>query len=546
MDNLLRTNRNDEGKTCQGVPALKTDRDQLAIAVADYVAKRGLTPPLSMEEILGYAEDFLKQTGVSSSFLNFVAVLIGNNIWKDTVGSIPYARRVLFIPQCLRRRDVCLATHDQWGLICAQCGACPIFSLQSAAEKLGYTVLIAEGTTLVTQMLVAGKVDAVIGVSCLSVLEKAFPQFQYNAIPAMAVPLYQDGCSDTQVDRDWVMEILENHSEQGSPWRIDFDNLKNVVNSWFATDYLSEMLQVDGTETEMIATAYLSESGKRWRPFLTAAVYQALSETTDLPVTIGSLAVAVECFHKASLIHDDIEDDDDLRNGEPALHCRYNLPIALNIGDLLLGEGYRLIAQSYATPQQIHRLLAVAALGHRRLSLGQGEELLQMLGTAPYSSAKVIEIFKLKTAPAFAVAANFGAIMADADETTIHVLNEFSTYLGVAYQIKDDIDDFFSSDNMRAKGGSGVDPAKPSLVLSLLYENADPSLQSRLTALWKEQTADPGIKFELMAYIHSLKIREGIEEQLDDYKQKVFQSLNSLKNYGLKSLLYRVAGRILQ
>ena len=55
--------------------------------------------------------------------------------------------------------------------------------------------------------------------------------------------------------------------------------------------------------------------------------------------------MAVECFHKASLIHDDIEDGDDRRYGQPALHTEHGVPVALNVGDFLLGEGYRLIGE---------------------------------------------------------------------------------------------------------------------------------------------------------------------------------------------------------
>ena len=53
----------------------------------------------------------------------------------------------------------------------------------------------------------------------------------------------------------------------------------------------------------------------------------------------------MECFHKASLIHDDIEDDDAQRYGEPTLHVEHGVPVALNVGDLLIGEGYRLLAE---------------------------------------------------------------------------------------------------------------------------------------------------------------------------------------------------------
>ena len=82
-----------------------------------------------------------------------------------------------------------------------------------------------------------------------------------------------------------------------------------------------------------------------------------------LPVDLRRLAVAVECFHKASLIHDDIEDNDSLRYGEPTLHVSHGVPFALNVGDFLLGEGYRLIGQCEAPAENRVAMLQAAAAG---------------------------------------------------------------------------------------------------------------------------------------------------------------------------------------
>ena len=81
-------------------------------------------------------------------------------------------------------------------------------------------------------------------------------------------------------------------------------------------------------------------AGKRWRPFLTASVVQSLVETSQdgWSEDLKRICVAVECFHKASLIHDDIEDEDDQRYGEQTLHASHGVAVALNVGDLLVGE----------------------------------------------------------------------------------------------------------------------------------------------------------------------------------------------------------------
>src|SRR5207244_208020 len=165
-------------------------------------------------------------------------------------------------------------------------------------------------------------------------------------------------------------------------------------------------------ETERIARDWLKRAGKRWRPFLTVATFQALRDNTGaaLPEDIRKIALAIECFHKASLIHDDIEDNDALRYGEKTLHEEYGVPVALNVGDLLIGEGYRLIGACQASAEQKAEMLAVAAAGQRELCRGQGAELCWRGEPKALTSLQVLDIFRKKTAPAFEVALRLGAI----------------------------------------------------------------------------------------------------------------------------------------
>src|SRR6201988_1972478 len=94
----------------------------------------------------------------------------------------------------------CPAPFDEFGLLCKQCGLCSIQDLQNEAERLGYAVLVAEGSALVMSLIQTGKIEAIVGVSCLSVLERAFPYMEAAAIPGVAVPLLQDACIGTTLD----------------------------------------------------------------------------------------------------------------------------------------------------------------------------------------------------------------------------------------------------------------------------------------------------------------------------------------------------------
>ena len=88
--------------------------------------------------------------------------------------------------------------------------------------------------------------------------------------------------------------------------------------------------------------------------------------------------MSIETFHKASLVHDDIEDNDAFRYGDETVHRRYGMATAINVGDYLIGMGYRLVSRESRTlgPEAVSDILDCLADAHTKLSEGQGAELL--------------------------------------------------------------------------------------------------------------------------------------------------------------------------
>jgi geranylgeranyl pyrophosphate synthase len=473
-------------------------------------------------------------------YRDYAAVLLSSETWRDQLASVPYQRRLLLLPKCLRVEDKCPAPFDEFGLLCKNCGLCSIQELQAEAERLGYAVLCAEGSAIVMAIIQTGKIDAIVGVSCLSVLEKAFPYMESAAIPGIAIPLLQDDCKDTTIDLDWVWDVIHLTSDDKT-YRLDLDSLRKDVDAWFEPHALDRILgSVAGTQTERIARQWLAKSGKRWRPFLAACAYRALSENAPdapLPDGLKKLAIAVECFHKASLIHDDIEDDDATRYGEPTLHAEHGVPVALNVGDLLLGEGYRLIAESGASPEILGQMIRVAAAGHRTLCLGQGAELCWARNPQPLSSTEVPDIFRKKTAPAFEVALQLGALYAGADEDVSDVLAHYSEALGIAYQIRDDVEDL-ATDN---HAPDDLKAMRPSLPLALAYERTKGDNRALIESAWRRNGADAS---RLRTMITELGVEERCHGLLDSYKEEAVRSLADLENASLKGLLRRVVSKI--
>src|SRR5690606_5421478 len=111
----------------------------------------------------------------------------------------------------------------------------------------------------------------------------------------------------------------------------------------------------------------------------------------------------------------------------------------------LLGEGYSLIAQTDCSSECKAEMLRIASAGHKQLCIGQGAELSWLRNPAPLSVEEVLDIFAKKTSPAFSVALNLGASLASAKPDIAAALDQYSDALGIAYQIRDDIDDFLSA-----------------------------------------------------------------------------------------------------
>ncbi len=524
------------------IPQTPAERNQMLQFIRHYVAEYDPVPPLPVEQLKEHADRVVGMLKCDPIYRDYVGVLLNNELWRETLAAVPYERRLLLLPKCLRVESKCPAPFDEFGLLCKQCGLCTIQDLQAEAEKLGYAVLVAEGSAIVMSLIQTGKIEAIVGVSCLSVLERAFPYMEAAAIPGVAVPLLQDDCIDTTVDLDWVWDYIHLTSDDRTR-RLDLGALRDEVNRWFTPASLEAILGPGEGETEQIARDWLLRAGKRWRPFLAVAAFEALRAEagTPLPEELKKIAVAVECFHKASLIHDDIEDNDATRYGEKTLHEEHGLAVALNVGDLLIGEGYRLIGAGAISAEQRAAMLLVASQGQRRLCRGQGAELCWVRKPEPLTSLQVLEIFRQKTAPAFEVALRLGTIYAglDQDEEVGGALNAYSDALGIAYQIRDDVSDAGS------KGETNdLAALRPSLLLAIAYERAQAEKKSALGSLWR-RLPPAGMNAEQIEALYlELKVEERARALLETYKEEAIRSLRDVENANLKGLLRRVIGKI--
>ena len=426
-------------KTKQTVPQDAAIREKIRLAAADHVRATGLNPPLSLHLLARHAEKLLAGLDLNGhGFDHYGMIELNNALWAPYFPHIARKQRLLLLPFCLRKQPGCTANHDDLGLICRGCGQCGIPRLSAEADALDMPVLVAESSSAVADWVEQGMIQAVVGVSCLDSLEKSFPSMIRSAVPGIAVPLLRDGCKDTAFDPDDLKRALavpQDTEVHAFPYGLIRETIDDLFTPNGVTAYIPDnMLRAE-------AVRALSAHGKHYRPKITAGCYAALNPTrTDLPEYLKPVSLAVECFHKASLIHDDIEDDDAERYGEPACHVRLGLPAALNLGDYLIGAGYQLFCHGSVPPEMRAELVSEAAQAHCELALGQAKEF-EALKSPVFTVEECLNIHRLKTAPAFRVALFAGAIAAGRFDELHGLFHDFSDRLGAAYQLYDDLED---------------------------------------------------------------------------------------------------------
>ena len=492
---------------------------------------------------------------------------------------MPPERRLLLLPHCLKHAEGCPADYDQFGLDCKQCGACSIADFRTEAEEMGYKVLVAEGSPIVMKIIISGYVDAIVGVACLNVLEKAIDKVLLAGVPCMAVPLLSSDCRNTSVDEEWVQEMIHVRQETAESRSPTYLHLLRSARQLFEPTELQRLVprkrggpslaELNGTgaagldpiaATEAIAHDFLAQGGKYARPFITLAAYDAMTgaqgvtpagsqHLQDLPDAVRRVALSIETFHKASLVHDDIEDDDDFRYGEPTLHRAHGLPTAVNLGDYMIGLGYRLVSQDRHTlgAETTVEILDLLANAHLRLSEGQGAELLwRDAREKQLAPLEALKVYALKTAPAFEAALLCGVCCAGPLGELETPLKQFAKHLGVAFQILNDLKDWQGDDDNKLSAGLDTLGGRPTVLWALALEGLDAEHREELLHL-TESTDDPAIQVARVRQLyHAASVFEKAHQLVDKYQERAERIADEIEPDSLRRLLYYLVDTVLE
>lgn len=271
---------------------------------------------------------------------------------------------------------------------------------------------------------------------------------------------------------------------------------------------------------DTIMTYIVKRKGKQVRPMFVFYCAKLFNQVNDATYRGASL---VELLHTATLVHDDVVDDSDERRGFFSINALWKNKIAVLVGDYLLSKGLLL-----AVKNKDFNLLEIVSTAVEQMSEG---ELLQIEKARNLNLSEEIyyDIIRKKTASLIASCCAMGAASAGATIEQIEQMRLFGEYIGIAFQIKDDLMDYGDDDIGKP---TGIDLKEKKLTLPIIYtiNNADKATRNYIINSIKNHHTDKKRVAEVIKYVNE---HEGIaytRKAMNEYKDKALAILAIQQN----------------
>lgn len=310
---------------------------------------------------------------------------------------------------------------------------------------------------------------------------------------------------------------------------IDRSKIEEPVAAEFAR-FNTEFETSLRSETRLLQKAIdqiLSATGKHIRPLLVLLSAKACGEVTESSI---NAAVFLELLHTATLIHDDVIDETKQRRGVPSLNALFDNRVSVLVGDYILSTA---LIRSIQTGNL--RIIGIVSDLGRDLSEGE----IKQMETADESILDeqcYMQVIYKKTATLLAACASIGAISAGADDERVALMRDFGVQLGYAFQIKDDIFDYFKGQQIGKPTGNDIREGKVTLpLLFALRQGGREADELRRIILAKDFT-DEHIE-RLIAFAKAQGGIEYAEKKMEEFQQKAVGLLVQLPDTPAKQSL---------
>jgi heptaprenyl diphosphate synthase len=273
----------------------------------------------------------------------------------------------------------------------------------------------------------------------------------------------------------------------------------------------------------------LQAGGKRIRPVF--VLLSSMFGNYDIN-RVKYVAVALETIHMATLVHDDVIDDAELRRGQPTVKSKWDNRIAMYTGDYLLARSLEVMTN--IDDHLAHKILSKTIV---EVCLGEIEQIKDKY-RFDQSFRTYLKRIKRKTALLIAVSCQLGAISSGASEEIHRKLYWFGYFVGMSFQITDDILDFTSTEEELGKP-VGSDLLQGNITLPVLFALENPTFKVEIEKITNETSQS-----EIQPILHMILESDVIERSAkvsDQYLQKAFDILESLPKNRARSTLFSIA-----
>ena len=300
-------------------------------------------------------------------------------------------------------------------------------------------------------------------------------------------------------------------------------------------ELITRRLQSDVVLVNQLSNYIIKSGGKRLRPMLALLMARACGYKGDRHVDVAAI---VEFIHTATLLHDDVVDESDMRRGKETANNVWGNQAAVLVGDFLYSRAFEMMVD-------VDEMQVMSIMAQTTNTIAEGEVLqLLNINDADTSEERYFEVIYSKTAKLFEAACQLGAVLAGLSEEQEKAVAQYGLHLGTAFQLVDDILDYIAdSDEMGKNVGDDLAEGKPTLPLIYAMRKSLENNQAEDAALVKSAIEEGGLEYidEVMKIIEKTQALEYTIEAAKRETQLANQSLDNLPDNEFKTALIDLA-----
>lgn len=293
-----------------------------------------------------------------------------------------------------------------------------------------------------------------------------------------------------------------------------------------------QRLQSDVALVNQLAFYIISGGGKRIRPLISVLSARALGYQGDKHI---QLATIIEFIHTATLLHDDVVDESELRRGRDTANQLYGNAASVLVGDFLHTRAFQMMVE-------LGNMEVMQILSSATNLIAEGEVMQLMNCNDPTTTEdNYLQVIYCKTAKLFEAATHATAVLTQQSDAIANALRDYGKFLGTAFQLMDDVMDYASDSQVMGKNvGDDLSEGKPTLPLIYAMAHGTPSQAKRIHQAITERDGMEHLD-EILGILHETKALEYTVQRAEQEAQKAIESLSLLEDSQYKAALETLA-----